>query len=190
MTVARGEKFSIIHAHDWMTFEAAIAVASASGKPLILQIHSTELDRAGTAANRRIMEIERHGMALADKVIAVSYRTKTQLIEKYGVDPQKIEVVYNAGDTSPPEGSAGGEHKPLRKKQKNVLFLGRLTQQKGPDYFLRAAKKVLGVEPDVKFVVAGKGELLDDLGRTGSGRGAGDSCKKGVHRIPEARRPG
>lgn len=162
MTVARGEKFSLVHAHDWMTFEAAMAVAAASGKPLVLQIHSTELDRAGANANRRIMEIERNAMAVADRVIAVSYRTKTQLIEKYGVDPQKIEVVYNASEPPP---SASDEHAagPLRKRQKNVLFLGRLTQQKGPDYFLRAAKKVLSVEPDVKFVIAGKGDLLDDL---------------------------
>ncbi len=161
MAVARGEKFAVIHAHDWMTFEAAMAVASASGKPLVLQIHSTELDRAGSSANPRIMEIERQGMAAADRVIAVSYKTKTQLIEKYGIDPQKIEVVYNATDV-PPQ-NAAPEKTPLRKKQKTVLFLGRLTQQKGPDYFLRAAQKVLSVEPDVKFVVAGKGDLLDDL---------------------------
>ncbi|HVT81102.1 MAG TPA: glycosyltransferase family 4 protein, partial [Phycisphaerae bacterium] len=160
MAVARGEKFGVVHAHDWMTFEAAMAVASASGKPLVLQIHSTELDRAGAAANARIMEIERQGMMAADRVIAVSYKTKTQLIEKYGIDPQKIEVVYNATDAVPPPPA---EKAPLRKKQKTVLFLGRLTQQKGPDYFLRAAQKVLSVEPDVKFVVAGKGDLLDDL---------------------------
>lgn len=161
MAVARGEKFGVVHAHDWMTFQAAMAVAAASGKPLVLQIHSTELDRAGGNANPRIMEIERQGMAAADRVIAVSYKTKTQLIEKYGIDPQKIEVVYNATDLPAPTNSE--EKEPLRKKQKTVLFLGRLTQQKGPDYFLRAAQKVLSVEPDVKFVVAGKGDMLDDL---------------------------
>jgi glycosyltransferase involved in cell wall biosynthesis len=161
MAVARGEKFGIVHAHDWMTFQAAMAVAAASGKPLVLQIHSTELDRAGGNANPRIMEIERQGMAAASRVIAVSYKTKTQLIEKYGIDPQKIEVVYNATDIPAP--AAPEENEPLRKKQKTVLFLGRLTQQKGPDYFLRAAQKVLSVEPEVKFVVAGKGDMLDDL---------------------------
>jgi glycosyltransferase involved in cell wall biosynthesis len=107
------------------------------------------------------MELERQGMVAADRVVAVSYRTKTQLIEKYGIDPRKIEVVYNATDL--PAAHAQTPRAPLRKKQKTVLFLGRLTQQKGPDFFLRAAQKVLSVEPDVKFVVAGKGDLLDDL---------------------------
>jgi glycogen synthase len=162
LAVARGEKFSAVHAHDWMTFEAAMAVAAASRKPLIVQIHSTELDRAGVNANGRIMEMERQGMMAADRVIAVSYKTKTQLIEKYGIDPQKIEVVYNATDV-PGEAATPEAGAPLRKKQKTVLFLGRLTQQKGPDYFLRAAQKVLSVEPDVKFVVAGKGDMLDEL---------------------------
>jgi len=167
LAVARGEKFGVVHAHDWMTFEAALAVAAATGRPLVVQIHSTELDRAGVNANGRIMELERQGMMAADRVIAVSYKTKTQLIEKYGIDPRKIEVVYNATDVPHAgggrESAAAGEHKALRKKQKTVLFLGRLTQQKGPDYFLRAAQKVLSVEPDVKFVIAGKGDLLDDL---------------------------
>jgi glycosyltransferase involved in cell wall biosynthesis len=161
LAVAKGESFDVVHAHDWMTFEAAMAVAAASGRPLVIQIHSTELDRAGVNANGRIMELERQGMVAADRVVAVSYRTKTQLIEKYGIDPRKIEVVYNATDI--PASHAQTPHAPLRKKQKTVLFLGRLTQQKGPDYFLRAAQKVLSVEPDVKFVVAGKGDLLDDL---------------------------
>jgi glycosyltransferase involved in cell wall biosynthesis len=166
LAVARGETFSVIHAHDWMTFEAGMAVAAAANKPLVVQIHSTELDRAGVNANGRIMEVERQGMIAADRVIAVSYKTKTQLIEKYGIDPRKIEVVYNATESRPGNGGAGSEDaakKPLRKRQKTVLFLGRLTAQKGPDYFLRAAKKVLQVDPDVKFVVAGKGDLLDDL---------------------------
>jgi glycogen synthase len=164
LAVAKGEDFGVVHAHDWMTFEAAMAVAAASDRPLVVQIHSTELDRAGGNANGRIMEIERQGMVAADRVVAVSYRTKTQLIEKYGIDPRKIEVVYNATAMAA-HGESGGAapHAPLRKKQKTVLFLGRLTQQKGPDYFLRAAQKVLSVEPDVKFVIAGKGDLLDDL---------------------------
>src|SRR5262249_136440 len=90
-------------------------------------------------------------------------KTKTQLIEKYGADPQKIEVIYNATD-APAQGVYGqSPAKPLRKKQKTVLFLGRLTTQKGPDYFLRAAQKLLGVEADVKFVIAGKGAMLEEL---------------------------
>ncbi len=159
LAVARNEKFSVVHGHDWMTFEAAMAVAAASGKPLVLQIHSTELDRAGAQANRHIMEIERQGMLAANLVIAVSYKTKTQLIERYGIDPRKIEVVYNATDERPRDAAP-----PLTRKQhKRVLFLGRLTRQKGPGYFLQAAKKVLSMEPSVKFVMAGQGEMEAEL---------------------------
>jgi glycosyltransferase involved in cell wall biosynthesis len=172
LTVARGEgvdAFDVVHAHDWMTFEAGMAVAAAAGKPLVVQIHSTELDRAGVQANARIMEIERQGMTAADVVIAVSYKTKTQLIEKYGVDPQKIEVVYNAAapaaadEPAATDGDGGGGKARAGRKRRAVLFLGRLTRQKGPDLFLRAAKKVLAVEPEVDFILAGKGDLEREL---------------------------
>ncbi len=163
LTIAKAETFDVIHAHDWMTFEAAMAVAAETGKPLVVQIHSTELDRAGAQANGRILEVEREGMLAATKIIAVSYKTKTQLIEKYGVDPQKIEVVYNATETVNGEAEkTNGSAKP-GKKHKTVLFLGRMVQQKGPDYFLRAAKKILAVQPDVKFIMAGKGEMVEEL---------------------------
>ena len=163
LTIAKAETFDVIHAHDWMTFEAAMAVAAETRKPLVVQIHSTELDRAGAQANARILEVEREGMIAATRIIAVSYKTKTQLIEKYGIDPQKIEVVYNAtetvnGDSEKTNGSA----KP-GKKHKTVLFLGRMVQQKGPDYFLRAAKKILAVQSDVKFIMAGTGEMVEEL---------------------------
>jgi glycosyltransferase involved in cell wall biosynthesis len=163
-----GGGFDAIHSHDWMTFEAAMAVAAESGRPLILQIHSTELDRAGASANPRIMELERLGMNAADAVIAVSYKTKTQLIEKYGIDPRKIEVVYNATEAptnNGPADRAGDEaaHAAALPHEKTVLFLGRLTRQKGPSYFLHAAKKVLSVEPDVKFIIAGKGSMESEL---------------------------
>jgi glycosyltransferase involved in cell wall biosynthesis len=169
LAVAKSETFDLVHAHDWMTFQAAAAVAAAAHKPLVIQIHSTELDRAGANANARIMELERAGMAAADRIVAVSYQTKTQLIEKYGIDPQKIEVVYNATEPVPAEAKAKGPagKKPAGKSgrhgHKTVLFLGRLTPQKGPDLFLHAAKKVLSVQADVKFVIAGKGEMLDEL---------------------------
>ena len=111
LAVAKGEKFSAVHAHDWMTFEAAMAVASASGKPLIVQIHSTELDRAGGDANGRIMEMERQGMVAADRVIAVSYKTKTQLIEKYGnrsaEDRGGVQRYGRAGRGRPPASGSG-----------------------------------------------------------------------------------
>ncbi|MGN6368043.1 MAG: glycosyltransferase [Phycisphaerae bacterium] len=171
LTIAKAESFDVIHAHDWMTFEAAMAVAAETGKPLVVQIHSTELDRAGAQANARILEVEREGMVAATKIIAVSYRTKTQLIEKYGIDPQKIEVVYNATDAVNGESEKtekngkNGKNGAGRgvKKHKTVLFLGRMVRQKGPDYFLRAAKKILAVEPDVKFIMAGTGEMVEEL---------------------------
>ncbi len=132
LAVAKTETFDVIHAHDWMTFEAAKAVAAESGKPLVVQIHSTELDRAGFSANERILEAERAGMNAATKIIAVSYKTKTQLVEKYGIDAGKIEVVYNAVE---PAAQVETLKNGTSKKHKTVLFLGRMTQQKGPDYF-------------------------------------------------------
>ena len=99
-------------------------------------------------------------MLAAHRIIAVSYRTKTQLIEKYGIDPLKIEVVYNATELAETAKKSPGK---IRRSQKTVLFLGRLTRQKGPDLFLQAAKKVLSVEADVKFIIAGKGDMLDEL---------------------------
>jgi glycogen synthase len=182
MGVARHERFEVVHAHDWMTFEAALAVAAAKGKPLVLQIHSTELDRAGVNANPAIMEIERQGMMAADAIVAVSYRTKTQLIEKYRIDPRKIHVVYNAppapapqspptanGDAGEGHGANGHEGKGAgvagagKRREKIVLFLGRLTQQKGPEYFLHAARRVLELEKHVRFVMAGGGDLAEQV---------------------------
>lgn len=159
LSIAAGETFDVVHAHEWMTFEAGMAVAAATGKPLVVQIHSTEIDRAGTSANARIIDIEREGMLAADRVIAVSQQTRTQLIEKYGIDARKIEVIYNAAA----EGEGAGKREKPRVHRRTVLFLGRLVKQKGPDYFLRAAEKVLEVEPDVRFIVAGQGEMLPEL---------------------------
>jgi glycosyltransferase involved in cell wall biosynthesis len=159
LAIAQTETFDIIHAHDWMTFEAAMAVAAATAKPLVVQIHSTEFDRAGMNANVRILEIERKGMTAATKIVAVSYKTKTQLIDKYGIDPHKIEVVYNAVEPATSAPAPNGKPKP----HKTVLFLGRMTRQKGPDYFLKAAKKLLSIEPHVKFIMAGKGEMVEEL---------------------------
>jgi glycosyltransferase involved in cell wall biosynthesis len=158
LSIASGERFDVVHAHEWMSFEAGMAVAAASGKPLVVQVHSTEIDRAGASANAKIVDIEREGMLAADRVIAVSDRSRTQLIEKYGIDARKIEVVYNAAS----EGEGAAEKMP-RAHKRTVLFLGRLVKQKGPDYFLRAAAKVLAVEGDVRFIVGGQGEMLPEL---------------------------
>ena len=145
--------YDVIHCHDWLTIQASIALKDLLGVPLVLTVHSTEYDRSGWLhPNQWFIDIEREGMEKADKIIAVSQFTKRTIIEKYGINPDKITVIYNAVYPI-----SEGE------KQKLVLFLGRLTIQKGADVFLRAAKKVSEFEPGVRFVVAGAGDLLPDL---------------------------
>jgi glycosyltransferase involved in cell wall biosynthesis len=156
--VARQESFDVVHAHDWMTFPAALTVAASSGKPLVVHIHSTEFDRSGVHVDQRIYDIERRGMHAALKVIAVSHLTKNQITQMYGIDQEKVEVVYNAIDVG--NGHFDTEQASIHKDEKIVLFLGRLTLQKGPEYFLAAAKKVLEVMDNVKFVMAGSGDMV------------------------------
>ena len=157
--IARQETFDIVHAHDWMTFPAGLAVAAIKNVPLVVHVHSTEFDRSGVHVDQRIYDIERRGMHGAMKVVAVSYLTKNQCVQMYGVDPNKVEVVYNAIDIN--GSSAFDEEKyNIHKDEKIVLFLGRITMQKGPEYFLAAAKKVLEVMENVKFVMAGSGDMI------------------------------
>ena len=147
--------FDVIHAHDWMTFPAGLRLARATGKPLVVHVHSTEFDRSGEHTNPVIEAIERRGVHGALKVITVSRLTRGIVTGRYGVDPAKVEVVYNGIDLDP--GEQGIE--PIRRRDKIVLYLGRITFQKGPEYFIRAAEKVLSIEENVKFVVAGSGDL-------------------------------
>jgi glycosyltransferase involved in cell wall biosynthesis len=157
--IARGETFDVVHAHDWMTFPAALAVAGLKGVPLVVHVHSTEFDRSGVHVDQRIYDIERRGMHAAMKVIAVSYLTKNLITHHYGIDPGKVEVVYNAIESN---GSTqfDPENYSIHKDEKIVLFLGRITMQKGPEYFLAAAKRVLDVMDNVKFVMAGSGDMI------------------------------
>ena len=157
--IARGEAFDIVHAHDWMTYPAGLAVAGLSGKPLVVHVHSTEFDRSGQNVDQRIYDIERRGMHAAMKVIAVSALTKSIIVKHYGVDPAKVDVVYNAIETNG-NGLGFDDRYNIHKDEKIVLFLGRITMQKGPEYFLAAAKKVLEVMDNVKFVMAGSGDLI------------------------------
>lgn len=157
--IARGESFDIVHAHDWMTYPAGLAVAGATGKPLVVHVHSTEFDRAGQNIDQRIYDIERRGMHAAMKVIAVSGLTKSLIVKHYGIEPDKVEVVYNAIESNG-AGLGFDERYNISKDEKIVLFLGRITMQKGPEYFLAAAKKVLEVMDNVKFVMAGSGDLI------------------------------
>ncbi|HBR18607.1 MAG: hypothetical protein A2Y13_01625 [Planctomycetes bacterium GWC2_45_44] len=156
--LAMQDDFDVIHAHDWMTYPAGIAVAAVSGRPLVIHVHSTEFDRSGEHVNQTIYDIERAGMHAADKIIAVSYLTKNIIISRYGITGDKVEVVYNGVERNG-NGLNFGKIG-INKDEKIVLFLGRITMQKGPEYFLGAAKKVLEVMDDVKFVMAGSGDMM------------------------------
>ncbi len=146
-------KFNAIHCHDWLTMKAGIEIKEKWGIPLVLTVHSTEYDRSGWLnPNQWFIDLEREGMEKADKIIAVSHFTKRVCVEKYGIKPDKITVVHNAVYPID-EGH----------KKEIVLFLGRLTIQKGAEFFLRAAQKVKDFEPDTKFVVAGTGDMLPRL---------------------------
>lgn len=169
--VAMQETFDVVHAHDWMTYRAGIAVAALTGKPLVVHVHSTEFDRSGEHVNQRIYEIERQGMHMATKVIAVSYLTRNIIISRYGVPPERVEVVYNAIDLN--GNSLGITPTAIDRNEKLVLFLGRITMQKGPEYFLRAAKKVLEVMDNVRFIMAGSGDMVRGIIEMAAGLGIG-----------------
>jgi glycogen(starch) synthase len=154
--LTRRELFDIIHAHDWMTFPAAVEIARFSGRPLVVHVHATEFDRSGEHINRSVFEIERYGMHAATTVLAVSQRTKQMIVQRYGVPPGKVHVVHNGIEFDPLED-------PPRRNgrcEKVVLFLGRITMQKGPEFFVRAAARVAERIPDVRFVVGGTGDQL------------------------------
>ena len=155
--VALTEDFDVIHCHDWMTYEAGIAAKKISGKPLVCHIHATEFDRTGGTNNQYIYDLERRGFHEADKVIAVSNYTKGKVCYHYGVPDSKVAVVHNAVEfTNTP---LTAEEHAIKKYFKVVLFLGRVTIQKGPDWFLYAARKVLDKDPNVKFIFAGNGDM-------------------------------
>jgi glycogen(starch) synthase len=154
LAAAAREAFDVIHAHDWLTYPAGLALARLSGKPLVVHVHSTEFDRSGVNVNQPIYDIERRGMHGATKIIAVSQLTKNVIVARYGVHPDKVEVVYNGVDIDPTQQDSIG----IGSGDKIVLYFGRITMQKGPEYFIRAAQRVLEILPDVKFVVAGNGD--------------------------------
>jgi glycosyltransferase involved in cell wall biosynthesis len=159
-TIARRASFDIIHAHDWMTVPAALCARRISGKPLVLHIHSLEYDRSGDSADGEILKIEQAGLEQADRLIAVSHRTKRMIVERYGIPPQKVSVVYNAVSRNEAQRIYRTERPG---KNRIVLFLGRITFQKGPDYFVEAAARVLKVLPDVTFVMAGAGNMMRQM---------------------------
>jgi len=159
--IVQKEEFDLIHAHDWLTYPAGIAAKKASGKPLVVHAHATEFDRSGENHNKKVYGIEKRGYEFADKVITVSDFTRNIIIEKYKIDPAKIVTVHNG--VEPVDNS---KFKLLVKKGFDdyiVTFLGRVTSQKGPEYFVQAAQKVLQKMDNVKFVMAGSGDLLERM---------------------------
>ena len=161
--LVRGQEYDVIHAHDWLTFPAGMAVAAAYGKPLVVHVHSTEFDRSGDNIHQHIYDVERRGMHAAIRVIAVSHLTKSIIEKNYQVRPDKIDVVYNGIENGRPIEPTSPKKITIDKGDKVVLFLGRITMQKGPEVFIAAAKKVLQKYDKVKFIMAGSGDKVRDI---------------------------
>ena len=157
--VAKDKEHDIIHAHDWLAFPAGIAAKEISGKPLIIHVHATEFDRTGENVNERVFEIEKSGMEMSDHIIAVSQLTKNTIVSKYGIPAEKVSVVHNAVLDSSIIRRTAQKKVP----EKIVTFLGRITYQKGPEYFIEAAHKVIQRDDNVRFVMAGSGDLLNRM---------------------------
>ncbi len=157
--IAMSKDFDVIHAHDWLTYPAGIAAKYVSGKPFVIHVHATEFDRSGENVNPQVFEIEKKGMEEADKIIAVSNFTRNIIIEKYGIPEDKVVTVHNAVEPAERKDVSGDKFVP----EKIVTFLGRITFQKGPDYFIEAARLVLERDENVRFVMAGSGDLMEKM---------------------------
>jgi len=160
--IAEENEFDVIHAHDWLAYPAGIAAKEVSGKPLVIHVHATDFDRSGGNVNPDVYRIEKSGMDAASKIITVSNLTRDIVINKYNISPDKVETVYNA--VEPVEIS---DDVFIKKgfDEKVVTFLGRITLQKGPEYFIEAAYKVLKVMHNVRFVMAGSGDMMERMMR-------------------------
>ncbi|MBC8005058.1 MAG: glycosyltransferase family 4 protein [Verrucomicrobia bacterium] len=158
--IAQDNEFDVIHAHDWLAYPAGIAAKKVSGKPLVIHVHATDFDRSGGSVNPTVYAIEKLGMDAADQIIAVSNLTRQIVIDKYGVEPSKVVTVYNAVEPYEHENEAvfvKGFN------EKIVTFLGRITTQKGPEYFVEAANLVLQKMDNVRFVMAGSGDMMNKM---------------------------
>lgn len=169
--IARTEEFDIIHSHDWLTYPAGIHAKQVTGKPLVIHVHATDFDRSRGNVNPTVFGIELDGMNNADHIITVSNLTRQTVIEKYGIDPAKVTTVHNAVEPLSPELLNVEVQRP---KEKVVTFLGRITMQKGPEYFVEAAAKVLKNNHNVRFVMAGSGDMMDKMITLAAERGIAD----------------
>ena len=169
--IARTAQFDVIHSHDWLTYPAGIHAKQVSGKPLVLHVHATDYDRSRGNVNPTVFGIEKDGMNQADHIITVSEHTRRTVIEKYGISPDKVSTVHNAVEPLP-EDYLKIEKTP--RKEKIVTFLGRITMQKGPEYFVEAAAMVLKKVHNVRFVMAGGGDMMEKMIRLAARRGISD----------------
>lgn len=160
--IAAVEPHDVIHAHDWITYGAGMRAREVSGKPLVLHIHATEFDRSGESVNGEILARERDGLLAADIVISNSHRLKRQVVEVYGIPDAKVAVVHWGLDEEQ-ERWVDGVASPFPADQPVVLFLGRVTRQKGPDYFIEVAARVAQLIPKALFVVVGTGDMLPQV---------------------------
>ena len=163
-------EFDVIHSHDWLTYPAGVFVKRITGKPLVIHVHATDFDRSRGKVNPTVYNIEKTGMDIADHIITVSNLTRKIVIEKYHQDPRKVTTVHNA--VEPLEHVESFVKKP--RKDKVVTFLGRITMQKGPEYFVEAAHRVLQRTKNVRFVMAGSGDMMDAMIDLAAKRGIAD----------------
>jgi glycogen(starch) synthase len=162
--IAKEEEFDVIHAHDWTSYLAGVAAKIASGKPLILHVHATSFDQAASNnVDPSIYKIERECMAMADKVVTVSEFTKNIVTSRHGVPAEKVEVVHNGCDTHEPEKLPPTLSELKRQGKKIVLYHGRISIQKGVDHFIRAARRVVDVDPNVVFIISGSGDMTTQI---------------------------
>ena len=170
--IARTEQYDVIHAHDCLTYPAGIHAKNVSGKPLVIHVHATDYDRSRGNVNPDVYAIEKNGMDNADHIITVSNLTRQTVIEKYHQDPSKVTTVHNAVEPMSPEILAIQDKKGV--KDKVITFLGRITMQKGPEYFVEAAAKVLAKAPKTRFVMAGSGDMMNKMIRLAAERNISD----------------
>jgi glycosyltransferase involved in cell wall biosynthesis len=170
--IARTEQFDIIHAHDWLTYPAGIHAKSVTGKPLVIHVHATDYDRSRGNVNPDVYGIEKDGMDHADHIMTVSDLTRNTVIEKYHQSPLKVTTVHNAVDPLSPEILAISDKRGV--SDKIVTFLGRITMQKGPEYYVEAAAKVLQRTNNVRFIMAGSGDMMNKMIRLAAERNISD----------------
>lgn len=175
--IARQQEYDIIHAHDWLTYPAGIHAKNVSGKPLVIHVHATDFDCSRGNVNPTVYGIEKDGMDHADCIMCVSELTRQTVINHYHQDPAKCITMHNAvyplsDDILQMVHERRESHK--GRKEKVVTFLGRITMQKGPEYFVEAAAQVLQRTHNIRFCMAGSGDMMNAMIEMAAARGIAD----------------